>query len=175
MLKFHRAGIGLVFFFGALGYARSQQITHRYVSPDRTIECYSTFGQDDSGTRLFIRRKGSKVQGKLLRENGRWMKVLWSPGSRFFAVEDHWDGHVCDVYVYAVTLRGNNLSLQRVAHSPALRTYNAYWEVKRWDMKHRHLIIQDKLSLRHKKWTVPFPARQTPSSASLLGEMSGKI
>jgi hypothetical protein len=86
----------------------------------------------DYGTKLLLRRHGQQNQGLLLQENGRWMGALWSPDSRLVAIEDHWDGHASEIYVYKVTLTTDNkVSSHLVFHTPE-NAYDLKWFIEGW-------------------------------------------
>jgi hypothetical protein len=84
------------------------------------------------GTKLFIRLRDQKGSGDLLRENGRWIAAKWSPDSNFIGVEDHWDGHASEVYVYKVTASAEHrFNVRLVFHTPE-NAYDLQWYIERW-------------------------------------------
>ena len=76
---------------------------HHFASPNGEFEAYTIAANEDgTGMKLFLRRANSTDAGVLLRQNNRWIDAKWSPDSRFLAVMDHLDGHISDVYIFAV-------------------------------------------------------------------------
>jgi hypothetical protein len=119
-------------------------INHSCLSPNGHFEVYRLpegTGKDandslyDYGTKLFLRLCGSKKIGILLRENSRWMAALWSPDSRYLGIEDHWDGHGSNVYVYEVGLSEDRRSVttKMVFQSPEQNAYDLKWFIEGWD------------------------------------------
>jgi hypothetical protein len=84
------------------------------------------------GTKLFVRLGHSQSQGILLRENTRWMAAQWSPDSNLIGVEDHWDGHASQIYVYKVTASADRkATVQQVFHTPE-NAYDLQWYIEGW-------------------------------------------
>jgi hypothetical protein len=113
---------------------------HQFISPNGTFEAYTTAAeQDASGMKLFLRRANSHETGVLLKENNRWIDAKWSPDSQFLAVIDHPDGHISDVYVFAVAA-GDPVSTL-LYHTPDLHTYDVKWDVTGWDVSRREVVL----------------------------------
>jgi len=90
---------------------------HRFVSPNREFEAYTTAANDDgTGMKLYLRRANVNDPGVLLRQNNRWIDAKWSPNSQFLAVIDHLDPHISDVYAFAVAAA--DLTPTLVYHTP---------------------------------------------------------
>src|SRR5437764_8807231 len=113
---------------------------HGFVSPNGDFEAYTTpANEDGSGMKLFVRRANSSDAGALLRQNNRWIDAKWSPDSRFLAVIDHLDGHISDVYVFAVGAADGAPRL--LYHTPELHAYDVKWEVTGWDVRRREITL----------------------------------
>jgi hypothetical protein len=65
----------------------------------------------------------------------------WSPDSQFVAVIDHLDGHISDVYVFAVGAA--EAAPMLLYHTPDLHAYDVKWEITGWDVQ-RHEVTLDK-------------------------------
>jgi hypothetical protein len=109
----------------------------------------------DYGTKLFLRRIGGRGQGVLLRENARWMAARWFPNSTLLGVEDHWDGHVSDVYVYEVTISADhqNVIEKQVFRSPE-SGYDLRWFIETW-IPSKHTICLRREQRTHDGIDVP--------------------
>jgi hypothetical protein len=127
-------------------------IDHPLLSPDGFLEVYwlpegvsnDVNGKPyDYGTKLFLRPKGSRRDGILLRENSRWMAVQWSPNSTLLGVEDHWDGHASEVYVYEITLSPDRKMMieRQVFHSPE-NAYDLKWFIEGWNVPKRMILLR---------------------------------
>jgi hypothetical protein len=90
--------------------------------------------------KLYLRRANSRDPGVLLRQNNRWIDANWSPNSQFLAVIDHLDGHISDVYVFAVAAADATPTL--LYHTPDLRRYDVKWEVADWDVARGEIILR---------------------------------
>ena len=84
------------------------------------------------GTKLFLRIHGDQNHEILLRENDRWMAVEWSPDSRLLAIEDHWDGHASEIYVYKVSISFDGKLQQRLVFHTPENTYDLKWFIEGW-------------------------------------------
>jgi len=116
-----------------------------FVSPNRRFEANTTAKEHDgTGMKLFVRRARSSDEGKLLLHNDRWIDAKWSPDSRLLAVVDHLDGHVADVYVFAITAADAAESpvVTLLYHTPDLRTYDVQWDVLGWRTRQRQIILK---------------------------------
>ena len=89
--------------------------------------------------KLFLHRANSTDAGVLLRQNNRWIDAKWSPDSRFLAVTDHLDGHISDVYIFAVAAGEAGPTL--LYHTPDLHRYDVQWEVTDWDVSRREIVL----------------------------------
>ena len=117
----------------------------RFVSPNGKFEAYTAaHWPDGTGMKLFLRRAGARDTGALLWENNRWVNAKWSPDSRFLAVIDGMDGHITDVYVFAVTSANGSAppSTTLFYHTPNLRTYDVQWDVIGWRAAKRQIILE---------------------------------
>jgi hypothetical protein len=113
---------------------------HQFISPNGAFEAYTTAAeQDGTGMKLFLRPANSRDTGVLLKENNRWIDAKWSPDSQFLAVIDHPDGHISDVYVFAVAAAGAVSTL--LYHTPDLHTYDVKWDVTGWDVSRREVVL----------------------------------
>ena len=123
-------------------------------SPNHLFEVYSApegTGRDANGvpypygTKLYLRGAGTHVQGALLRQNTRWMQAQWCPHTGLLGVEDHWDDHASQVYVYEVGLSQDrhNIVYKLVFHSPD-NAYDRQWFIEGWDAAQRiiHLRLE---------------------------------
>ena len=109
-------------------------------SPNGEFEAYTIAANEDgTGMKLFLRRANSTDAGVLLRQNNRWIDAKWSPDSRFLAVMDHLDGHISDVYIFAVAAVDAGPTL--VYHTPDLHRYDVQWEVTGWDVSRREVVL----------------------------------
>jgi hypothetical protein len=114
---------------------------HHFISPDGKFEAYTIAANDDgTGAKLFLRRADSRDAGVLLRQNNRWIDAKWSPDSRFLAVIDHLDGHICDVYIFSVGAADAAPTL--LYHTPDLHKYDVKWEVMDWDVARREVTLE---------------------------------
>ena len=126
---------------------------HGFVSPNGEFEAYTTpANEDGSGMKLFLRRADSRDAGALLRRNNRWIDAKWSPDSRFLAVIDHLDGHICDVYVFGVG--ADDAAPTLLYHTPELHTVDVRWDVSGWHVLSREVVLD-------KQVTHKFPTRIT--------------
>jgi hypothetical protein len=113
---------------------------HHFRSPNGEFEAYTIAANEDAtGMKLFLRRANSTDAGVLLRQNNRWIDAKWSPDSRFLAVMDHLDGHISDVYIFAVAAVDAGPTL--VYHTPDLHRYDMQWEVTGWDVSRREVVL----------------------------------
>jgi hypothetical protein len=113
---------------------------HHFRSPNGEFEAYTIAANEDgTGMKLFLRRANSTDAGVLLRQNNRWIDAKWSPDSRFLAVMDHLDGHISDVYIFAVAAVDAGPTL--VYHTPDLHRYDVQWEVTGWDVSRREVVL----------------------------------
>ena len=113
---------------------------HHFRSPNGEFEAYTIAANEDgTGMKLFLRRANSTDAGVLLRQNNRWIDAKWSPDSRFLAVMDHLDGHISDVYIFAVAAVDAGPTL--VYHTPDLHRYDVQWEVIGWDVSRREVVL----------------------------------
>ena len=125
-------------------------------SPNHLFEVYTApegTDQDvngasyDYGTKLYLRAAGSRAPGALLRENSRWMQAQWCPHSGLLGVEDHWDGHASQVYVYEVALSADRHSIvyKLVFHSLD-NAYDRQWFIEGWEPSQRiiHLRLEQR-------------------------------
>jgi len=135
--------------------------------PNKLVEFYSTpqgSGLDVhgkifyAGERLYLRPAGSKCQGVLLRDNDRWLDVHWSPEGNFLGVENNWDTHECDVYIYEISLSPDRktVNCKLVFFSP-WNDVDRQWSIQGWHAKQR--VVRLKLEQRgndgiggHEKW-----------------------
>lgn len=173
--------VGLLLVVSASGYGH-------LLSPDGRFETYTTScNPDNTGMQLFLRMAGSKATGVLLRANDRWIRVNWSPDSRFLAVIDGSDGHVTDVFIYRVLqhsgtakMKAHYLTFRSVGviadsarlpgilvklwyHTPDLFTYDVQWDVSGWDVS-RSIVLLIKRSRTSKsvRIKVELNSPQTP-------------
>ena len=108
--------------------------------------------------KLYLRRANSGDMGVLLRQNDRWIDAKWSPDSQFLAVTDHADGHISDVYVFAVG--GADAAATLLYHTPDLHKYDVQWEVTAWNVARREVILEKAVKhempgrITHEKVTV---------------------
>lgn len=137
LVRSSRALLAIPFLF--VGEALASE--YRFVSPNGQFEAYTTpANQDGSGMKLYLRRANSRDPGVLLRQNNRWIDANWSPNSQFLAVIDHLDGHISDVYVFAVAAADATPTL--LYHTPDLRRYDVKWEVADWDVARGEIILR---------------------------------
>jgi hypothetical protein len=61
------------------------------------------------------------------------------PNSNYLAVINHLDGHISDVYVFAVA--SSNAAPTLLYHTPDLGKYDVKWEVMDWDVARREIIL----------------------------------
>lgn len=115
---------------------------HSFVSPSGEFEAYTIPATEDgSGMKLFLHRVKSRDAGELLKQNNRWIDAKWSPDSHFLALIDHVDGHMSDVYIFAVAAADPLATL--VYHTPSLHEYDVKWDVNGWN-EERPAVILDK-------------------------------
>jgi len=109
--------------------------TSEDLTPDAHGEYY--------GEKLYVRVRGSKENGVLLRENSRYMEIQWGPQSHLLGIEDHWDGHSCGVYVYAISteVRSGHIQYKLVFESPH-NEYDRIWIIEGWDMPHHTIRLK---------------------------------
>jgi hypothetical protein len=119
-----------------------------------------------AGTRLFLRGAGSRAQGALLRENDRWMDQQWCPGEHLLGIEDHWDGHQSDVYIYEMELSPDRTIHYRLVFKSPWNDYDRSWSIEGWEPKSR--AIRLKLDqggndgiLGHEKWPLSLERHYT--------------
>jgi hypothetical protein len=115
------------------------------LSPDGVFEVYwlpegsdkDVDGNSENyGSKILLRRRGDSHQGKLLRENTRWMAALWAPDSKLIAIEDHWDGHASEVYVYEAGIgKDQALWSREIFHTPE-NAYDLQWFIEDWEPNH---------------------------------------
>jgi hypothetical protein len=132
----------LVIMFAAAEHAGASQLL---VSPNGKLEAYTTANLPNaSGMKLYLHRVRSRGADILLWQNNRWIDARWSPDSRFLALTDHPDGHVSDVYVFGVTAADAAAPLKVVLlyHTPNPFTYDVKWEIVRWHLENRELILR---------------------------------
>jgi len=111
-----------------------------FASPNGEFEAYTIAANEDgTGIKLFLRRANSTDAGVLLRQNNRWIDAKWSPDSHFLAVMDHLDGHISDVYIFAVAAVDAGPTL--LYHTPDLHRYDVQWEVTGWDVSRREVVL----------------------------------
>jgi hypothetical protein len=119
-------------------------------SPDGLFEAHSTpenltpdIHGDFYGEKLYVRKCGSNENGVLLRENSRYMEIQWAPRSHLLGVEDHWDGHSCGVYVYAISteIKSGHIQYKLVFQSPN-NDYDRIWTIVGWDMRRRTIHLK---------------------------------
>jgi hypothetical protein len=114
---------------------------HRFVSPNGQFEAYTiAANRDGSEMKLFLHHANSRDAGVLLKQNNRWIDAKWSPDSQFLAVIDHLDGHISDVYVFAVG--GADAAATLLYHTPELHRYNVQWVVTGWNVARREVILE---------------------------------
>lgn len=136
-----------------LWFAEAIPAQSQFVSPNGNFEAYTIPANDDgTGMKLFLRRAKSREPGALLRQNNRWIDANWSPDSRFLAVIDHLDGHISDVYVFAVASIDAAPTL--LYHTPDLHKYDVKWEVRGWNLTRREVLLDKEI--KHE-----FPGRIT--------------
>ena len=130
--------LGVFFAVATIAQAREH-----FISPNRRVEAYTTANaQDGTGMKLFLRRNKTRHTGDLIFQNMRWIDAKWSPDSRFLAVVDHNDGHIADVYVFAVSAdRGAQPQITLCYRTPNPGTYDVQWDVVRWDLRARSIIL----------------------------------
>jgi hypothetical protein len=117
---------------------------HHFASPNGEFEAYTiAANDDDTGMKLFLRRANSTDAGVLLRQNNRWIDAKWSPDSRFLGVIDHLDGHISDVYIFAVAAVDAEPTL--LYHTPDLHRYDVKWEVTGWDTSRRQVVLDKEM------------------------------
>jgi hypothetical protein len=115
---------------------------HRFVSPNGEFEAYTIAAKEDgTGMKLYVRRANARDPGILLRQNNRWIDAKWSPNSNYLAVINHLDGHISDVYVFAVA--SSNAAPTLLYHTPDLGKYDVKWEVMDWDVARREIILDN--------------------------------
>ena len=113
---------------------------HHFASPNGEFEAYTTVSNEDgTGMKLFLRPANSTDAGVLLRQNDRWIDAKWSPNAQFLAVIDHLDGHISDVYIFAVAAANATPTL--LFHTPDLHKYDVKWEVTGWDVARREVVL----------------------------------
>jgi len=130
----------LVAAIGMLVTASALAAEHQFMSPNGELEAYTTAANEDgTGMKLYLRHASSGDAGVLLRQNNRWIDAKWSPDSQFLAVVDHLDGHMSDVYVFAVAAADTAPTL--LYHTPDLQKYDVKWEVSGWGVAHREIVL----------------------------------
>jgi hypothetical protein len=124
----------------------------------RTTEKDVTGAPYGFGTNLYLRATGSRSPGIVIRSNDRWMDQQWCPGTGLLAVQDCWDTHECDVYVYEVRLSPDRQSiLYRLVFRSPWNTVDHLWAIDGWDAKHRVIRLSieqwaDHSLLGHEHW-----------------------
>lgn len=120
---------------------------HGFVSPNGELEAYTIpANEDGSGMKLFLHRANSRDAGALLRQNNRWIDAKWSPDSRFLAVIDHLDGHICDVYVFGVG--ADDAAPTLLYHTPELHTFDVRWDVSGWHVLRREIVLDKQVKYK---------------------------
>jgi hypothetical protein len=150
---FRTAGICVALFVSFFAFGDDlDSIDGPLLSPDGTLEVYKlpegtskdVNGNDlPYGTKLFVRRRGSSRPGILLLENARWMAAQWAPRSNLLGVENHWDGHASQVYVYELSVKGGSQPVEPklVFRSPD-NGYDVKWFIEGWDVSHRIIRLR---------------------------------
>lgn len=139
----------------------------RFVSPNGRWETYTTANHaDGTGMKLLLRRRGGSVSGVEVASNDRWLEARWSPDSRFLAVANHHDGHMCDVLVFGVSHSGpvSPPTASLFACSSGGLTYDLQWKVAGWDLRHRNVLLTKTVKFSVVRRYVPLRIGRVPLS-----------
>jgi hypothetical protein len=140
-----------LFAMSLLFVAKALAGEHHFASPNSEFEAYTIAANEDgTGMKLFLRRANSTDAGVLLRQNNRWIDAKWSPDSRFLAVMDHLDGHISDVYIFAVAAVDAGPTL--FYHTPGLHRYDVQWEVTGWNVSRREVVLDKEVKHETPGW-----------------------
>ncbi len=95
------------------------------------------------GTRLHLRAAGTQSADAIIRTNDRWMDQQWCPGTDLLAVQDCWDTHESDVYVYEVYLAADRRTVRyRLVFRSPWNTVDHLWSFEGWDPKRRTIRLR---------------------------------
>ena len=118
-----------LFAMSLLFVAKALAGEHHFASPNGELRLHDRGQRGRNGMKalsasreLDRRRRASQTEQSL------HPLLKWSPNTlRFLAVMDHLDGHISDVYIFAVAAVDAGPTL--FYHTPGLHRYDVQWEV----------------------------------------------
>ena len=127
---------------------RTNEVLGEVKSPCGSFWCHKlmVFNKDggrEEGERVFVLSSATPGKRELIFEAIRCVDIKWSPDDRYFAIEDHNDGHSTGLFIFMINeivrISKSNREertwhVDRVYASPLPGRGESHWSIGSWDL-----------------------------------------